>query len=102
MWIVLLDPLAGGKSRLAAHVLTRRITGGEIEAQISQRSHCELVDVPQTACRRGGVRCLLDISEVFLHPMAKFSCLQSVMEHEYRRTLHAVVDQRGADAPCRR
>jgi len=55
-----LDPFAGGKRRLARHVLPGGIPRGEVETQITQRSNRELVDVAQHSDPRRRCRNLLE------------------------------------------
>ena len=88
------NPSAGSPGRTPDHVLPGRISGGVVEAQVSQRADRVLLDLDQLPDAGGRLGGGGDLVVVLGEPHAEFARLERIVEHEHRRSLHAVVDHR--------
>ena len=89
------DPRAGGRRRLAGHVLARGVAGRVVEARVEHAAGRVLLDVDAAGPTWSSPRRPRAISsKCSLEPLAEVARLAGALEQERRRALHAVVDDR--------
>src|SRR5580704_8262363 len=80
--MIRLYPLAGSKRRLAHHVLSGRVAGRIVVAQVKQRAYRILRNPRQLSHRGGSLRRTLYLREMRFDPFSKMACFQRIMKLE--------------------
>ena len=92
--VVVQNPAAGGEGRPADHVLPGRVAGAEVEAQVGEPGCRVIVDVLQPGHAGGGLRFFAHLVQIGLHPAHELARVAGIVEHEHRRALHRIADDR--------
>ena len=86
------NPFTGDKGRLADHILSGCVAGGEVKTQVAHPRCGVLFNIAQLARRGGGLRLRGNLIKILFNPDTKFASFAGIIKNKHRCPLHGVID----------